>query len=58
MKFDKSGKVRENEHTFYMESQQQILNIAKETGFIVEAKIDLTRCQYDNQYLYLLSKPQ
>ena len=58
IKFDKSGKVRENEHTFYMETQRQILSIAKEAGFILEAKIDLTRCQYDNQYLYLLYKPQ
>jgi len=58
IKFDKSGKVRENEHTFYMETQKQILSVAKEAGFILKAKIDLTRCLYDNQYLYLLYKPE
>jgi len=58
IKFDKGGKVRENEHTFYMETQKQILSIAKEAGFILKAKIDLTRCLYDNQYLYLLYKPE
>ena len=57
IKFDKGGKVRENEHTFYMETQKQILSIAKEAGFILKSKIDLTRCLYDNQYLYLLYKP-
>ena len=58
IKFDKGGKVRENEHTFYMETQKQILSVAKEAGFILKAKIDLTRCLYDNQYLYLLYKPE
>ena len=58
IKFDKNGHVRENEHVFYMESQREILNIAKEVGFILDAKIDLMRCQYDSQFLYILSKPQ
>jgi len=58
IKFDSNGHVRENEHIFYMETQKYILNIAKELGFILETKIDLMRCRYENQYLYVLYKPQ
>lgn len=49
-----NGKVfRKNEHTFYMESEDDIINIAKSEGFIVEAKIDLLKASYEYQYLYV-----
>lgn len=52
-----NGKVRKNEHKFYMETQTDILAIAKSVGFIMIAQIDMLKCQYTNQYLYILQKP-
>jgi SAM-dependent methyltransferase len=57
MKDDKSGQVRKNIHQFYMEPHDQILALAKQTGFIVQGKIDLMPVQYDHQYLYILYRP-
>lgn len=57
LKNDKSGKIRKNIHRFYMESQQDILSLAKNCGFILQGKIDLLPIQYDYQYLYILYKP-
>jgi SAM-dependent methyltransferase len=49
-----NGKVfRKNEHIFYMESEEDIINIAKSEGFIVQAKIDLLKASYEYQYLYV-----
>jgi len=56
-KHDKNGTVRKNEHTLYMDSQESILSLAQETGFIIQGKIDLTKAQYEYQYLYILCKP-
>tara|TARA_B110000967_G_C18876243_1_gene558459 strand:+ start:690 stop:1670 length:981 start_codon:yes stop_codon:yes gene_type:complete len=56
-KSDKSGDVRQNEHTFFMEKQKDILALAKSVGFILEGKIDMTKCAYEYQYLYILKKP-
>jgi len=53
----KDGKVRKNEHKFYMATQTAILAIAKSVGFILTAKIDMLKCQYTNQYIYVLQKP-
>ena len=53
----KNGEVRKNEHTFYMETQKAILGLAKEAGFILHAKINMLSCQYENQYIYILKKP-
>jgi SAM-dependent methyltransferase len=52
------GKVRKQEHTLYMESESDIINMAQDAGFIVNGKIDMIGCAYDNQYLYILVKPQ
>jgi SAM-dependent methyltransferase len=49
--------LRKQEHLFYMESMDTILNVAQEVGFLVKAKIDLMKVAYDNQFLYLLVKP-
>lgn len=56
-KNDTNGKVRKNEHLFYMESQKDILIMAQNEGFILEGQIDLVKSQYEYQYLYILVKP-
>jgi len=53
----KNGEVRKNEHIFYMETQKTILGLAKEVGFILHAQINMLSCQYENQYIYILKKP-
>lgn len=53
----KSGNVRQNSHKLYMESHKDILAKARVTGFIELAKVDLTECQYENQYVYIFQKP-
>jgi SAM-dependent methyltransferase len=53
----KDGSVRKHEHKIYMLTQAEVLDIAKDAGFIIHAKIDLLPCQYDNQYIYILQKP-
>ena len=53
----KDGGVRKHEHKFYMLTQSEVLDIAKNAGFIIHAKIDLLPCQYDSQYIYILQKP-
>jgi ubiquinone/menaquinone biosynthesis C-methylase UbiE len=52
-----NGKVRKNEHTLYMESDDDILTMAQSCGFIINGKIDLTSVAYEYQYLYILAKP-
>ena len=49
--------VRQNEHKLYMDPQKKILTMAKEVGFILHSKVDMVKCQYDSQYLYILQKP-
>ena len=56
-KNDSDGKVRKNEHIMYMPDTQQIVDEAQACGFIVEAKADLLKCQYEYQYLYMFVKP-
>jgi SAM-dependent methyltransferase len=57
-KNNKNGNVRRNEHRLYMLTQAEILDIAKAAGFIVHSKVDLLKCQYENQYVYILQKPE
>lgn len=52
-----NGKVRRNEHKLHMESITDILNLAQNAGFIIAGKIDLVHCAYENQYLFILHKP-
>jgi SAM-dependent methyltransferase len=52
-----SGNTRINIHKLFMPTQKYILQLAKNVGFIEIAQIDMTSCQYDNQYLYVLQKP-
>jgi len=57
-KDDKSGHVRQNKHKLYIETQKDILSIAKNIGFILHGKIDMVTTQYQYQYMYLLYKPK
>ena len=50
--------IRKNEHKFYMSTQRDILSLAKDIGFILRGKVNLTNCQYSDQYLYFLQKPE
>ena len=40
-----------------METQKEILSMAKDAGFILNEKIDMMKCQYENQFIYILQKP-
>ena len=51
------GKIRKNEHKFYMEPQMEILAMAKKAGFILHTEIDMLKCQYEDQFIYILQKP-
>jgi SAM-dependent methyltransferase len=53
-----NGKVRKQEHKLYMNSENDIINMAQDAGFLVQGKIDLVNSAYEYQYLYLLVKPQ
>lgn len=51
------GKVRKQEHKLYMNSENDIINMAQDAGFIIQGKVDLVNCAYEYQYLYILVKP-
>ena len=52
-----NGKVRKQEQILYMDDTQDILTMAADAGFVLQGKVDLVQCAYENQYLYILSKP-
>uniref|UniRef100_A0A6C0AZT6 Methyltransferase domain-containing protein n=1 Tax=viral metagenome TaxID=1070528 RepID=A0A6C0AZT6_9ZZZZ len=53
-----TGKVfRKQEHQMYMESEADILDLAKDAGFIIFGKVDLIKVGYEYQYLYIFQKP-
>jgi SAM-dependent methyltransferase len=51
------GRVRKQEQRLYMEDLPTIVNMALDAGFIINAKIDLVKCAYEYQYLYVFIKP-
>jgi len=51
------GKIRKQQQKLYMEDTSTIINNAQECGFILQGKIDLLHCAYDNQYIYIFVKP-
>ena len=51
------GNVRKQQLKLYMEDTSTIVNMAQESGFIIKGKIDLVRCAYENQFLYIFMKP-
>jgi SAM-dependent methyltransferase len=55
-KFD-DGRVRKQEQILYMEDTSEIVNTAQDCGFILQGKIDMVKCAYEHQYLYIFSKP-
>jgi len=56
-KFDNGKKARINEHKLYMSSQQYILSLARDIGFILQSQEEMDSVQYENNYLYTLVKP-
>ena len=52
----KNGKVEKNIHKFYMPTQKYILSLAKDAGFIFLSKTEMNHINYDNQYIYVLTK--
>ena len=57
-KFKNSPKqTRVNQHKLIMPKQTQIISMAKNAGFIMLSKIEMKDCSWDNQYLYILQKP-
>jgi len=51
------GHTRKQEQLLYMEDTSTIVNMAQDCGFILQGKIDLVKCAYENQYLYIFVKP-
>lgn len=52
-----NGKVRKQEQILYMEDLPTIVNMVLDAGFVIHAKIDMIKCAYENQYLYVFYKP-
>jgi SAM-dependent methyltransferase len=52
-----SENVRQNDHKLYMTPHDEIIKNALDSGFIEISKINMAKCQYENQYLYILQKP-
>ena len=55
---DKTKNIRQNVHKLYMAPQKEIISMAKQTGFILQGKVDMVQTQYGYQYLYLMYKPE
>ena len=53
---NKNQQKRVNNHTLYMETQKEILGIAKSIGFVIKAKINMSEAKFNNQYIYVLYK--
>jgi SAM-dependent methyltransferase len=51
------GKVRKQQQVLYMEDTTDIVNMAQNSGFILESKVDMVKCAYESQYLYVFVKP-
>lgn len=55
-KFKNSNQVRQNDHTLYMDSHDEIAQQAENIGLKLVEIIDMSPCNYDNQYLYIFQK--
>lgn len=51
------GKVRKQQQQLYMEDTSAIVNMAQDSGLILHKKIDMVKCAYESQYLYVFTKP-
>jgi len=52
----KDGTTRKNEHHMYIEHTNDIARMANKSGFVVDHIIDLIKCAYNNQYVYVFKK--
>ena len=52
-----SNNIRENIHNFYIPSIDEILHIISRVGFKYVTNIDMRKCNYNYQYLYIFKKP-
>jgi len=52
-----NGNVRKQEHVLSMEQPDTILKQATDLGFIISNKVEMVKCAYEHQYLYILQKP-
>ena len=53
----KTGNNRIHELSLFMPSRKELINIAKSLGFIMLAQVDMSTCNANSQYLYVLQKP-
>jgi SAM-dependent methyltransferase len=51
------GNVRKQQQKLYMEDTSTIVNMAQDAGFLLQGKVDMVKCAYENQYLYIFTKP-
>jgi SAM-dependent methyltransferase len=51
------GRVRKQEQKLYMDDLPTIVNMAQDAGFLLHAKMDMVKCAYEYQYLYVFIKP-
>jgi len=51
------GRVRKQQQVLYMDDTATIVNEAQDVGFILQSKVDLVKCGYESQYLYIFEKP-
>jgi SAM-dependent methyltransferase len=51
------GRVRKQQQVLYMDDTSTIVNQAQDVGFILQSKVDLVKCGYESQYLYIFVKP-
>jgi SAM-dependent methyltransferase len=51
------GRVRKQQHKMRMEDSATIVNMAQNCGFILQGKVNMVKCSYDSQYLYIFVKP-
>jgi SAM-dependent methyltransferase len=51
------GRVRKQQQVLYMNDTSTIVNMAQEVGFILQSKVNMVKCGYESQYLYIFVKP-
>ena len=56
-KLKNSNTTRINEHQLYMSTQQSIINMAKNMGFIMKSQQKFSDNKYKGQFIYILEKP-
>jgi SAM-dependent methyltransferase len=52
-----NGKIKKQEHKMYMPSENEIITLAQNTGFILHGVIDLISAGYEYNHLYIFIKP-